>query len=103
MSRWYRNAARCYAYLADEAFIRSQWSTRRWTLQELVAPDSVEIFARDWTRLGNTTTLGTVISSVTGISMSYAVARWSTVLSKDGRVGNYHARRNAKKTIFTLY
>ncbi|KAF2115159.1 heterokaryon incompatibility protein-domain-containing protein [Lophiotrema nucula] len=67
MFSWYRNAVKCYAYLADVlvaeapdvgkshqhashlweyAFRRSRWFTRGWTLQELLAPASVEFFSR---------------------------------------------------------
>ena len=58
MFRWYRNAAKCYVYLSDvsirdedddhtkwtskTAFQNSRWFTRGWTLQELIAPASVE-------------------------------------------------------------
>jgi hypothetical protein len=62
MFRWYRNATRCYVYLSDVskndydqagqslqpwqlAFQESRWFTRGWTLQELLAPLSVEFFS----------------------------------------------------------
>ena len=49
MFRWYQNASICYAYLSDvkksnqenltkSEFESSQWFTRGWTLQELIAP-----------------------------------------------------------------
>ncbi|APA15329.1 hypothetical protein sscle_14g100990 [Sclerotinia sclerotiorum 1980 UF-70] len=59
MFRWYQNAARCYVYLSDvskpdtgvddqraweEAFRKSRWFTRGWTLQELIAPRLVDFF-----------------------------------------------------------
>ena len=56
MYQWYKRASICYAYLADvaggfptddEAFRRSRWFTRGWTLQELVAPPIVEFYAAD--------------------------------------------------------
>ena len=65
MFRWYRNAAKCYVYLSDvlrpafdmndksnqlpweSAFRKSRWFTRGWTLQELIAPASVEFFSKD--------------------------------------------------------
>lgn len=55
---WYQNAARCYVYLADvsdiqqselaweSSFRKSKWFTRGWTLQELLAPASVEFFTK---------------------------------------------------------
>ena len=65
MFRWYREAARCYVYLSDvqaaelqhnawqDDFRNSKWFTRGWTLQELLAPKSVEFFSSDGIRLGD--------------------------------------------------
>src|SRR5436190_2025421 len=70
MFRWYRNATRCYVYLPDVStmkgkrygsskdtwetdFRESKWFTRGWTLQELLAPASVEFFSRERKRLGD--------------------------------------------------
>jgi hypothetical protein len=66
MFQWYRNAARCYV-LSDvslsavtetaacsdweASFRASAWFTRGWTLQELIAPVSVEFFLRDGQRI----------------------------------------------------
>jgi hypothetical protein len=85
MFRWYRNAARCYAYLSDVSvsqseadtrvnvpawkadFRRSEWFVRGWTLQELLAPSSVEFFSREWERLGDKRSLIRQVHEVTGI------------------------------------
>ncbi|KAK0626411.1 hypothetical protein B0T14DRAFT_534566 [Immersiella caudata] len=84
MFRWYRDATKCYAYLGDvsattnnaedksiweSAFRASSWFTRGWTLQELVAPASVEFFSKEGVRLGNRTTLERVIHDVTEIPL----------------------------------
>lgn len=66
MYHWYEAADTCYAYLIDvkAAFIEdmfapgssfrlSNWFTRGWTLQELIAPSEVDFFASDWSYLGN--------------------------------------------------
>ncbi|CAK4031924.1 Hypothetical predicted protein [Lecanosticta acicola] len=59
MYTWYEAAAVCYAYIEDKSFktvaelAESQWFTRGWTLQELIAPDEVIFFDRDWTRIGS--------------------------------------------------
>jgi hypothetical protein len=59
---WYRNSARCYAYLPDvtasnvnddQTFRQSRWFTRGWTLQELLAPKDVQFFSGDGVHLGN--------------------------------------------------
>jgi len=82
MFRWYKKAARCYVYLSDvstgkhsrssellwePAFKRSRWFTRGWTLQELLAPQSVEFFSRDGIPLGNKSFLEQQIHGITGI------------------------------------
>jgi hypothetical protein len=86
MFRWYQNATRCYVYLSDvsarkrkysdvnteytwePAFRSSRWFTRGWTLQELVAPSTVEFFSQEWDKLGDKTSLNTLIHRTTGIS-----------------------------------
>jgi hypothetical protein len=85
MFRWYQNAARCYVYLSDvsirkrkasdasaectweSAFRTSKWFTRGWTLQELLAPRSVEFFSRETHRLGNKKDLEQQIHEITGV------------------------------------
>jgi hypothetical protein len=83
MFRWYRNATRCYVYLSDvstakrkansdiseweSAFQRSRWFNRGWTLQELLAPYSVEFFSQQRKRLGDKDSLRLQIHAITGI------------------------------------
>ena len=86
MFRWYQNATKCYVYLPDvsakkrkfdesdtectwePAFRSSRWFTRGWTLQELVAPSTVEFFSQEWNKLGEKTSLKELIQKITGIS-----------------------------------
>jgi hypothetical protein len=85
MFRWYRNAARCYVYLPDVSapllgthleaqaplwesqFRNSKWFTRGWTLQELLAPSSVEFFSHEGRRLGDKGSLREQIHKITNI------------------------------------
>jgi hypothetical protein len=87
MFRWYQNAARCYVYLSDVstrkrkiddvlgkftwevAFRSSRWFTRGWTLQELLAPSTVEFFSQEWAKLGDRTSLQLLIHKITSISL----------------------------------
>lgn len=79
MFRWYHEAAKCYVYLSDVsvgdfarnhlAFRKSRWFTRGWTLQELVAPASVEFFSLEGERLGDKISLMQEIAGITGISI----------------------------------
>lgn len=63
MFAWYQNAKLCVAYLNDvfngpdwkDQFERSEWFTRGWTLQELIAPKSGVLFCdARWRILGQT-------------------------------------------------
>jgi hypothetical protein len=86
MFRWYKNAKRCYVYLSDVcddgcegngdrnyrlelAIKESRWFTRGWTLQELLAPDSVEFFSKEGQRLGDKQSLVQTLHSITGIAV----------------------------------
>jgi hypothetical protein len=86
MFRYYRNAKKCYVRLSDvvvdtlgnddgssetwkPAFKTSQWFKRGWTLQELLAPTSVEFFSKDGELLGNKETLAHTIHDITRIPM----------------------------------
>lgn len=86
MFRWYQRASKCYVYLSDvvvpeevadaealritwaEAFRRSRWFTRGWTLQELLAPPCVEFFSKNSKRLGSRISLEQEIYEITKIA-----------------------------------
>jgi hypothetical protein len=71
MFEWYRQADVCYAYLNDATVGSSidncRWFTRGWTLQELIAPDKVLLFDRNWEHLGSKSDLVFEISRITGV------------------------------------
>ncbi|KAF2734395.1 HET-domain-containing protein [Polyplosphaeria fusca] len=84
MFRWYKNAKTCYVYLQDvsimkrkasdstehtwePAFRQSRWFRRGWTLQELLAPTSVQFFSKEWKKLGDKQSLVQQIHEATGI------------------------------------
>ncbi|KAH7309122.1 heterokaryon incompatibility protein-domain-containing protein [Stachybotrys elegans] len=87
MYRWYSNADICYAYLvdiprqwmvvspwrdefdSDFMFRDSRWFTRGWTLQELIAPATVEFYAEDWSEIGTKRSLKTQLAEITGIDI----------------------------------
>ena len=85
MYRWYQEAHVCYAYLADvrigdhgltdimkeKAFRKSRWFTRGWTLQELLAPQFVVFYDRNWREFGSKSSLITQISLATGIQQDH--------------------------------
>ncbi|PVH90367.1 HET-domain-containing protein [Periconia macrospinosa] len=89
MFRWYGNATRCYVYLSDVSssplgtteepkspwpwepdFRKCRWFTRGWTLQELLAPSSVEFFSREGERLSDRNSLRRLIHEITVVPES---------------------------------
>ena len=80
MFKWYENARVCYAYLSDvdsqtgisKQFWTSAWFRRGWTLQELLAPQTVVFFNRNWMDIGTKSSLEDVIKTVTRIRDLFA-------------------------------
>jgi hypothetical protein len=86
MFQWYNNAAKCYVYLSDvslsaamdtpqrsdweASFRASAWFTRGWTLQELIAPVSVESFSCEGRCIGDKTSLDQLIHETTNIPLT---------------------------------
>jgi tetratricopeptide (TPR) repeat protein len=92
MFRWYKNATRCYVFLSDVSvsittempstietpqrsdwetlFRDSAWFTRGWTLQELIAPMSVEFFSCEGHRIGDRTSLDQLVHDITRIPLA---------------------------------
>jgi hypothetical protein len=86
MFQWYQNAARCYVFLSDVSlstatdpvqrsdweapFRASAWFTRGWTLQELIAPVSVEFFSCEGQRIGDKTSLEQLLHEITDIPLA---------------------------------
>ena len=78
MFRWYKNAKECYVYLSDvcwwgtclpleQNFAGSQWFTRGWTLQELLAPSAISFYDQDWAFIGARSDLLDEITKATNI------------------------------------
>jgi hypothetical protein len=110
MFRWYQRASKCYVYLSDvsvpeevssaatfriawaDAFRRSRWFTRGWTLQELVAPASIEFFSKERKRLGSKVSLEQDIHEITQISVDVLRGQSLHELSIEERM-SWAARR----------
>jgi hypothetical protein len=54
-----------------QLFRSSDWHTRGWTLQELLAPSFVIFYDQNWHRIGRKETLAVDIASATGIDIKY--------------------------------
>jgi hypothetical protein len=119
MFKWYRKATQCYAYLSDvstggisggkpvrqdwyPAFQRSRWFTRGWTLQELVAPTSVEFFSVEGERLGNKYTLVQELHGITGICVEALQGSPLDQFSVDERM-SWAGRRQTKREEDMVY
>lgn len=120
MFRWYRNAARCYVYLPDVSkvpltnedgagpplweseFRKSEWFSRGWTLQELLAPSTVVFFSLDWKRIGDKISLKSQIREITGIpDAALQGARLSSF--SDYQRFSWMERRQTKKSVDRAY
>lgn len=79
MFSWYKEAKICLVYLPDigngfpKAFSESEWFSRGWTLQELLAPRDVTFFDRDWNTLGTKTSLSSEIEKATRIAHRHII------------------------------
>lgn len=108
MFRWYQRASKCYVYLSDvslpdeitdaaafpiawqEAFRQSRWFTRGWTLQELLAPASVEFFCKQGKqgrRLGSRVSLEQEIHEITEIPIAALRGQSLTEFTVENRMG----------------
>jgi len=111
MFYWYRRAATCYVYLSDVSvanhdqrqhtwefdFRESRWFTRGWTLQELIAPRSVEFFSRNGKRLGDRTHLVQLIHEITGIASEALQGASLDTFSVDERFSWAAKRQTTRK------
>ncbi|KAK5651076.1 hypothetical protein OQA88_13708 [Cercophora sp. LCS_1] len=112
MFRWYRNAAKCYVYLTDvstcqqdadgnpgweQAFRKSKWFTRGWTLQELIAPTVIEFFSEDRQRLGDKKSLAQHIHNTTGIPLEALQANALSNFSFDARMSWIKTRSTTRE------
>lgn len=71
MYRWYAESDLCIAFLEDvasaEQIEQSEWFSRGWTLQELIAPQRVQFYDTHWRFLGDKSSLSDVLVRRTGI------------------------------------
>lgn len=80
MFAWYAEAQVCYAYLDDvpdmgtrgaredgSLFRKSRWWTRGWTLQELIAPNTVIFLSQSWAPIASKDILADVVEEISGV------------------------------------
>jgi hypothetical protein len=113
MFRWYSKAEKCYVYLSDVSTDREQsdrslqswgpalrmsrWFKRGWTLQELLAPSSVEFFCSNGVRLGDKSSLELLIQEITGIAVEALRGTPLSVFSVDERMSWAQTRQTKRE------
>jgi hypothetical protein len=129
MFNWYKRAAVCIAYMADvksstdtqsddcmSEFKKSVWFTRGWTLQELLAPETVVFLAQQWNVIGHKgnsgsknlpfhpgPSLNSVVSQITGIREIVLVDyEHSKILTFEDKL-KWAANRNTTKEEDMVY
>lgn len=99
MFKWYRKADMCYTYLSDVVSMHtpppnasifrryrdtsatsdqeetSEWFSRGWALQELLASPNMQFFDRDWNLIGSKHELSQIIAQITNIDVSYLTGK----------------------------
>jgi ankyrin repeat protein len=114
MFSWYHRAEICYVYLSDvsnnnpvgaengfvgswkRALEKSSWFTRGWTLQELIAPSSVQFFSREGIYLGSRDTLEQIIHEITEVSVEALRRAPLSQFTKEERL-SWAAKRKTKR------
>lgn len=74
MFRWYQLSEVCYTWLekwdgSNESMARSRWFSRGWTLQELIAPRTVEFLSSEWVAYGDKNSLAATLSAITRVDL----------------------------------
>ncbi|RYP24412.1 hypothetical protein DL767_008620 [Monosporascus sp. MG133] len=114
MFKWYQKAARCYVYLSDVSkghcahdgdllrsawkldLRKSRWFIRGWTLQELIAPSSVEFFSAEGQRLGDKNSLEQILHEITRIAIGALRGRALSEFNVDERM-SWSQERETKR------
>ncbi|KAK3372686.1 heterokaryon incompatibility protein-domain-containing protein [Podospora didyma] len=104
MFQWYRKAAHRYVYLSaplgtgilGTGISSQQMVHRGWRLQELLAPASVELFAREGQRLEDKKSLEQMIQEITGIASSALRGTELSQFDVDKRIEWVKSRRTIR-------
>ena len=112
MYHWYENSARCYAYLHDvpdsfptkRSFWRyryyngwPEWFSRGWTLQELIAPDDVRFFNKDWRPIGDKRKHSTTLQDITRVPQNILINGFSLTRPCVAQIMSWAADRKTSR------
>lgn len=106
MWRYYAESNICYVYMADvpdleagwgKMFSQSDWFTRGWTLQELIAPICVEFYAENWEPIGTKLERHQQITEITSIDPNVLVHKEAVDLFSNAEKLSWVAHRKVTK------
>jgi len=112
MFQWYNEAVVCYSYLLDvvastpgpSMFRRekapttdSEWFERGWTLQELLVPQHMIFYDKNWQQMGTKTSLAAHLENPTHISAEYLNGRASFLDASVATKMSWMAGRTTKE------
>ena len=106
MWTYYAKSNICYVYMSDvqnaeagwdQRFRESEWFTRGWTLQELIAPVCVEFYAEDWAPIGTKAERYQEIADITQIDRTVLVRTQDIDLFSAAERLSWVAHRNVTR------
>ena len=110
MYSWYKGSRSCYVYMDDvptaeeatkqtieQAFRQSKWWTRGWTLQELLASNTVRFYDRAWNKLGDKDSLLKIIAETSGINTVYLAEPYRIAFASIATKMSWISRRETTK------
>ncbi len=116
MFRWYRGSEVCYAYFSDvelgtdedrpelpNRLANARWFTRGWTLQELLAPSEMVLYARDWRRIGTRFEFRDTLRQITGIETKYLCREEPVKRASVSKRMSWASKRNTSRVEDTAY
>ena len=106
MYKWYEKAAGCFVYLSDVTakiqpdssycfpnFNSSCWFTRGWTLQELIAPRSVEFYTSEWIYISDKCSKVDELSYITGVDKGVLLGTSPVQASSVAKIMSWASKR----------
>ncbi|PMD43057.1 HET-domain-containing protein, partial [Hyaloscypha variabilis F] len=105
MWEWYHSSAICYAYLQDRypKLKESEWFSRGWTLQELIAPSRVIFFSSEWEPLTTKVHGGVLIEKITNIPRNFLLYPESITNASVAKRMSWASRRRTTRVEDNAY
>src|ERR1700761_1918380 len=119
MWTWYNKSWKCFIYLYDVSEVRSKkdstgipiglsedtigqisesdWFTRGWTLQELLAPKRKTFFDREWREFGQRKEMPSLLSQITGIEENFLNGSLSLMFASNAQKMSWASKRRTTR------